>query len=272
MSESYKIVNKLGEGTYTNVFVCDDGITLLKVIKDANNNALLAKEAEIIGELKSTNLAELFPDLLDTTEVALDVAGDISICDNCPDRFVCFTTTVSRHKECTRKNNALVYRYDKDMPSLLDVMKAYPKGIDERDMVWMYKRLLAAIWTAHSIGVIHSAVLPEHILLDLKTHGIWLIDWMHTNKVGKKPKVLELTSKNYYPEYKLTAENATALDIHMAAVCMTDIMGGLNNVSKNIRLILRACTMGATEAKEVHEQLDKEVKKLYGSIFRPFKV
>lgn len=266
---SYKIASKLATGTFTDVFICDDGVTLLKVIKDPKNNSLLAKEAYIIQRLKDTKLADLFPDLLDTTEIV-----GTQLCDDCPQRFVCFTTNVDKNKDCKMKNNALVYRYDKNMPSLAKVIKVYSKGIDERDMVWMFKRLLAAIWTTHSLGVIHSAVLPEHVLLNLKTHGIWLIDWMHTNEVGKKPKILPLTSANYYPEYNITPNNSTALDIHMAAVCMINIMGGdLTKISKDIRLVLRACIMGATDAKYIHEQLDLAVKKLFGpSVFRPFKV
>lgn len=259
----YTNTTKLTTGTFTDILLCDDGTTLLKVIKDPKNNDLLKKEAEIVGKLKKTNLAELFPDLLDAT-------AKLKICDSCPERFKCFTS--AKNFDCNMKNNALAYRYDKDMPSLADVMKAYPKGIDERDMVWMFKRLLAAVWVAHSIGVVHSAVLPEHVLLDLKTHGIWLLDWMHTNKISNKPKIKMLASKDYYPEYTLTVENSTALDIHMVAMCMINLMGGINNVSKEIRLILRACTMGATDAKEVHEQLEKIVKKLYGSVFRPFKI
>lgn len=261
---NYKTTNKLATGTYTDVFICDDGVTLLKVVSNPKHNKKLKKEAEIVSQLKKTELADLFPDLLDAT-------ADMKVCDTCPERFKCFT---AKSFACTMMDNALVYRYDKKMPSLVDVLKKYPNGIDERDMVWMFKRLLAAIWTAHSIGVIHSAVLPEHILLNLKTHGIWLIDWMHTNKVGQIPKVIiDTVNKTYYPEYKLTAENSTALDIHMAAMCMIKIMGGdINKVSKEIRLVLRACTMGATDAKYTHEQLDKVVKKLYGSVFRPFKV
>lgn len=263
----YKTTNKLATGTYTDVFICDDGVTLLKVLKDHKNEALLKKEAEIVSKLKKTKLADLFPDLLDAT-------ADMKVCDTCPERFKCFTS--SKDFACTMMNNALAYRYDKKMPSLVAVLKKYPNGIDERDMVWMFKRLLGAVWTAHSIGVIHSAVLPEHILLNLKTHGIWLIDWMHTNKVGKKPKIdssVWVGNEYYYPKHQLTPENSTALDIHMAAMCMIKIMGGdINKISKEIRLILRACTMGATDARYVHEQLDKEVKKLYGSVFRPFKV
>jgi hypothetical protein len=258
----YDNAKKIATGTYTDALLCDDGVTLLKVVRDPKDEPRLKKEVEIVSKLKKTNLADLFPDILDET------AG-LKVCDSCPERFKCFTS--AKNFNCSMKNNAVAYRYDKDMPSLEKVLKVYPNGIDERDMVWMYKRLLAAIWTAHSLGYIHSAVLPEHVLLNLKTHGIWLIDWMHVNQVGKKPK-FEVHIKDYYPEYALTVENGTALDIHMATILMTKLMGGIDNVSKDIRIIMRAGSMGMTDARELHEQLDKVVKKLYGSVFRPFKV
>jgi hypothetical protein len=258
-------MNKLTAGTYTTVFIDDTG-NLLKVINDPKNNDLLAKEAAIIEKLKMTNLAELFPDLVGKTTLLMNA---LDVCDSCSQRFICFTTTVDR-SNCTMKTNGLIYKYDADMPSLEDVMKAYPKGIDQKDMVWMFKRLLAALYTAHSIGVAHSAVLPEHVLLDLKTHGIHLIDWMHTNQIGFNPTIIKLAPDIYYPEWSVV--DATTLDIHMAATCMVNVVGGIDNVDKDIKLILRACLSGATDAKLVHEQLDKQVKRLWGSVFRPFTV
>lgn len=262
----YKIASKLATGTYTNVFVCDDGGTLLKVVNNSKNEDRLNTEAEVIRKLKTTELADLFPDLLTTTKTIL--SEDLRSCDDCPDRFICFTTN---KKVCSRRNSALVYRYDPNMPSLDKVMKAYPNGIDEKDMVWMFKRLLGAIWTAHNCGIVHSAILPEHILLNLETHGIWLIDWMHINNLGKKPKINKVGDDSYYPDYQIRAENSAALDIHMAAMCMTELIGK-QHLTREIETVLRASTMGATDAKVVHERLDKEVKKLWGSVFRPFKI
>lgn len=265
----YDKATKLATGTFADILICEDGVTLLKIVRDPSNGDLLLQEAEIVTKLRETDLKDLFPELLDTTT-------DLHVCDHCPDRFKCFTSAKDFKKDCNMQNKALVYRYDKDMPSLSDVLVKYPNGVDERDMVWMFKRLLAAIHTAHSIGWVHCAVLPEHVLLNLETHGIWLIDWMHVHERGTKPDDLDLkpTHPDYYPDYEIGPDNSTALDIHMAAMCMIKIMGGdISKVSKELRLILRACILGATDAKQVHERFDSEVKKLFGpSVFRPFKV
>ena len=253
----------LATGTFTNVYLCEDNTTILKVIKDTVDNKRLIAEAEIVTQLRKTRLAGLFPELLDAN-------AWLQECEKCPDRFKCFTA--SKKIDCGLRNNALLYKYDKDMPSLLEVMNVYPNGIDERDMIWMYKRMLAAIQTAHNEGVVHSAVLPQHVLLNLVNHGICLIDWMHINKVGRKPNINKIATNDYYPDYKLTADNSTALDIHMASVCAAKLIGGVDKASKEIRIILRAGMSGATDALLVHEQMDKVAKKLYGSVFRPFKV
>jgi serine/threonine protein kinase len=60
-----------------------------------------------------------------------------------------------------------------------DILTAYPKGIDFRDMVWMYKRLLAGLGFAHAMGVVHGAVLPPHVLVHPTGHGAKIIDWSY---------------------------------------------------------------------------------------------
>ena len=262
----YKVKDKLTTGTYTNVYLCEDN-KLLKVIRDADNYGKLAdQEAKIITKLRESELADFFPELLDAGEVRM---SELGACDDCPKRFVCYTTTGIR-SHCDVSSEGLLYTY-KEMPSLVGVMNAYPKGIDEKDMVWMFKRLLAALWIAHSENVVHSAVLPEHVFLNLKDHGICLIDWMHAVHKDKYVSgYVKIADDSFYPSFAIN--NPTALDIYMAATCMIKLVGGIDNVDKEIRLILRACLNGAADARYVHEQLDKVVKKLWGSVFRPFKV
>lgn len=63
--------------------------------------------------------------------------------------------------------------------SFQDILRAYPKGLDFRDVVWMYKRLLIAIGYAHMKGVVHGAVLPPHVLIFPETHGAHVVDWSY---------------------------------------------------------------------------------------------
>ena len=44
----------------------------------------------------------------------------------------------------------------------------------------MWRRLLVAIGAAHRAGVIHGAVLPEHVLIHPAEHGLVLVDWCYS--------------------------------------------------------------------------------------------
>ena len=45
------------------------------------------------------------------------------------------------------------------------------------DAAWMWRRLLVAIGAAHRAGLIHGAVLPEHVMIHAREHGLVLVDW-----------------------------------------------------------------------------------------------
>lgn len=63
--------------------------------------------------------------------------------------------------------------------TLEQVRAAYPDGLDIRDVMWMWKRLLIAIGHAHRAGVVHGAVLPQHVLIHPDEHGLVLVDWCY---------------------------------------------------------------------------------------------
>jgi hypothetical protein len=44
------------------------------------------------------------------------------------------------------------------------VKEAYPRGIDAKDMAWIWRRVLLALDFAHTNKVIHGSVLPTHYL------------------------------------------------------------------------------------------------------------
>ena len=65
--------------------------------------------------------------------------------------------------------------------SLTQVKAAYPDGLDIRDVMWMWKRLLIAIGHAHRAGVVHAAVVPDHVLIHPEQHGLCLVDWCYAS-------------------------------------------------------------------------------------------
>ena len=86
--------------------------------------------------------------------------------------------------------------------SLAEVRAAFPAGVDPRDAAWMWRRLLVAIGAAHRAGVIHGAVLPEHVLIHPAEHGLVLVDWCYSvsGPAGRVRAIVQRYQRWYPPE------------------------------------------------------------------------
>jgi hypothetical protein len=168
--------------------------------------------------------------------------------------------------------------------TLADVLRAYPDGIDYRDMAWMLKRVLVGLWFAHKRGIIHGAVLPQHILLTLPDHGGRLIDWSYSTNLRFKIPVMNTEYEDYYPPEVLNSEPAReGTDLFMAVKCVQALLGGdlktkefPDSVPEPIKNLLTLCLndsvhMRPIDSSEVHDTFDRLLKEIVGKpTFRPF--
>ena len=170
--------------------------------------------------------------------------------------------------------------YGEHVP-LADVIKAYPKGLDFRDAVWMFKRLLMALGFVHRKGVVHGAVLPTHVLVHPTEHGAKLIDWAYAvqdpwPKDGRV-KAMSTPHKDFYaPEIPAKGMVSAHTDIFMAAMCMVALLGGDVNARKvpdsvptPIRMFLASCLFQAQfrrpdDAWALLEEFDEMLARLVG--------
>ncbi|GAA4955488.1 hypothetical protein GCM10023205_16730 [Yinghuangia aomiensis] len=91
--------------------------------------------------------------------------------------------------------------------SLTEVREAYPDGLDARDVAWMWRRLLVALGYAHRAGVVHGAVVPDHVLIEPREHGLVLVDWCYATvlePVAPGPGGRVLTGPPIGPSFKLS--------------------------------------------------------------------
>jgi hypothetical protein len=165
------------------------------------------------------------------------------------------------------------------MVTLEEVMTAHPSGLDIRDFAWIFKRILAGIGYAHSVGFVHAALLPPHVLVHPTERGAKIIDWCYSSRLKDKQsiKVIVKRFRDYYPPEVFAKRLPTpALDIYMAAKLGVLLLGG--NVVTNelpsavpspLARLLRGCL--ATTASErvqdawdLHEALDKVMEGLVG--------
>ncbi|WP_163870261.1 hypothetical protein [Myxococcus eversor] len=164
----YVLLGRLGRGDGSDVFLArrDSRITELVVLKVARalvDKDLLAHEYEVLEDLQRTKAqgAEYFTRLL-PQPVARGTVKD--------------PEGVARA--------ALVYRWTSGFQhTLADVREVYPDGVDPRAAVWMWKRALELLGFVHRAGYVHGAVLPPHLLVHPRDHGLMLIGWSSAGKI-----------------------------------------------------------------------------------------
>ncbi|WBB78179.1 hypothetical protein O7606_18285 [Micromonospora sp. WMMD882] len=159
--------------------------------------------------------------------------------------------------------------------SLADVRRAYPDGLDARDVAWMWRRLLVALGLAHRAGVTHGAVLPPHVLIEPDGHGVVLVDWCFSAAPGRAVPALVPDFEDWYPEEILRKRPCgPGTDIWLATGCMTWLMG--RHAPRELLAFARGCRQRPLnrrpdDAWRLLGELDEVLERLYGPrAFRPF--
>lgn len=161
--------------------------------------------------------------------------------------------------------------------SLADVRAAYPGGVDPRDAAWMWRRLLVAIGVAHRAGVIHGAVLPEHVMIHPDEHGLVLIDWCYSGRPCEPLPAIVGRYRDWYPPQVLAGQAAGPdCDIWLATRCIAELVGGA--MPRQLAAFARGCVLASParrpdDAWRLLGELDELLGRLYGPRrFRPFAI
>jgi serine/threonine protein kinase len=159
--------------------------------------------------------------------------------------------------------------------SLAEVHRAFPDGVDPKDAAWMWRRLLVALGFAHRAGVVHGAVLPEHVMIHPADHGLTLIDWCYSvgDHGDRIPAMVERYRAWYPPEVLERRVPGPHTDLYLATRCMTQLMG---DAARPLITFARGCALPNPERRPrdawlLLGELDELLERLYGPRrFRPF--
>ncbi|MBX0330605.1 hypothetical protein K2Z83_23385 [Oscillochloris sp. ZM17-4] len=177
-----------------------------------------------------------------------------------------------------------VLRHEEGTYSLAEVLRAYPRGLHPADAAWMFNRTLAALGTAHGMGIVHGAVLPAHLLIRPSDHNGILIDWCYSVPIGEPIKAICRPHAADYPPEVADKQAATpATDLFMAARLMARLLGGGDgeppaSAPRPIQALLRACLIPSparrhSDAWQILEDFREILGELYGPpAFRPFRM
>ncbi|HZI09922.1 MAG TPA: hypothetical protein VE153_05965 [Myxococcus sp.] len=210
----YVLLGRLGQGDGSDVFLArrDARITELVVLKVARALAdadLVAREYEVLEELGRGNAqgAEHFSRLLPQPVARGPVKDPVG-----------------------SSRGAAVYRWNSGFQhTLSEVRQVHSGGVDPRAAVWMWKRALELLGFVHRSGYVHGAVLPPHLLVHPRDHGLMLVGWSSAVRFGA-PRPLPCRSASheaFYPEdvWKGEAPLPTT-DLIMCARSIAWVLGG----------------------------------------------
>ena len=186
---------------------------LVKVAADFAANAYLAQEATFLRRVDmmpaAKGLKPYMPQLLDTLMLA--EAGN----------------------EQYRVN---VFRHKPGFVSLTDIHAAYPQGLHPKDAAWIWRRLIAQALAAQVLGVVHGAIVPDHLLLNPQTHEPLHIGWVHSVERPQERQARITTVidrfRDWYPPEVFAREIPTLqTDLYMVGKTMIYLAGG--DVARN---------------------------------------
>jgi hypothetical protein len=226
---------------------------LVKIARDPADNDLMDREAAALCRLHASGDARFRP-------------------------YIPALMECQRHRDpdTGAERRANVLRRLDGFVTLAEVHAAYPAGLDARDAVWMWRRLLVATGFAHRAGVIHAAVLPEHVLIHPAQHGLVLIDWCYAiTGPGGLAAAIPARHADWYPaEARSRRPPGPDLDIWLATRCMTQLIG--DRMPAPLASFARGCTLRSpdrrpADAWRLLAELDAALERLYGPRkFRPF--
>ncbi|WFE20445.1 serine/threonine protein kinase [Solwaraspora sp. WMMD937] len=227
---------------------------LVKVPRDPANNDLIAREATAL-----TRLAE---------------QGDPRYLPYVPrvaDEFRHRDTGTGAVRQVTVLGTAAGLR------SLAEVRRAYPDGVDARDAAWMWRRLLVALGFAHRAGLVHGAVLPDHVLIEPDQHGVVLVDWCYASIDATPVPALVPAYADWYPdEIRRRRSPGPGTDLAMAARCLDWLTGG--QAPEPMRRFTDGCQLASLrqrpdDAWRLLAEFDDLLERLWGRRrFRPFTI
>ncbi|MFI6516481.1 molecular chaperone DnaJ [Spirillospora sp. NPDC050679] len=259
---SYRLAGRAARGDLADLFAARDGrgrAALVKLPRDPGDNDLLEREAVALRQLPKDGDGRFLP-------------------------YVPRLLETFRHRDpgtgALRRANAIAAL--DGFHSLAEVRAAHPAGLDPRDAAWMWRRLLVALGFAHRAGVLHGAVLPEHVLIHPVEHGLVLVDWCYsvpgcyagTDPSGRVPAMVDRYADRYPAEVPARQAASPATDLYMATLCMTDLIG--DRAPKQMRAFARGCLLPSQrrrpgDAWRLLAEFDELLERLYGPRrFRPF--
>jgi hypothetical protein len=254
------------EGDFSNLhrgMTTDGRPVFAKIATDPTMNPYLVGEASLLSRAKTepamTGVLPFLPNLLDS--VILTEAGN----------------------EQYRVN---LFDWSPGLVSLADIKAAYPNGVRPEDAAWIWRRVLGQTLAANMLGVVHGAIVPDHVLVHPTTHEPLHIGWAHAVERPQERHARVTTIidrwRDWYPPEVLAREIPShQTDLYMAGKTMVYLLGGdvardrfPSHTPKAIEKLVRRCLSTDVgrrprDGLALMREFTGEITQLWGREYRP---
>jgi hypothetical protein len=157
--------------------------------------------------------------------------------------------------------------------SLAAVRSLVPEGLPGRQVGWIMRRLLVALGYLNRAGIVHGAVVPEHILIHPKLHGLVLVDYSYAFTLEERPQVISAAYSDWYPpEVEAGGSVDSSLDLYLAASVLRFLLGKLRLTAGEATAFAafeKGCQLTKPSRRphdgwELKEEFDELLERLYG--------
>lgn len=105
------------------------------------------------------------------------------------------------------------------------VHDAYPAGVDPHAAVWMWRRILEVLSFVHASGMVHGAILPEHLVVEDGEHGVQVIGFRCAGAAGDEIRGVTAARESFYPKWLLAKRRLSPqADLAMSAQCIAHVL------------------------------------------------
>jgi hypothetical protein len=231
-------------------------------------------------------------DLMTAERAALDALAKV---DQAKHRVPVVLESLTIQDSSGVKRSANVFDVPKDdlvpLSTILDAF--HPNGLDPRHVAWMGSRLWTNLGITHAAGFVHGSIHPDHCLICPENHGMVLVDWCYSVKIGTPVKAISPKWRAFYPREVFDKKPATqATDIYMGAFTLAVALGAVTNDPHNpvfdgtfdrgvpieMQRFLRSCLLPAQhrrpqDAIEIADDWKKMLQSVFGKPkFLPFSI
>lgn len=233
---------------------------IAKVARAPATNAWLENEAKILMKFRDAKSGD-------------PLSGITRFVPNLADAFLVEGAGNKRYR-------VLITKAVDNLVSVADIIAVYPKGLDPRDASWIYRRIIAQTLAASMVGVVHGAIVPDHILVGPITHNPLHIGWAHALSSGHITHIIP-KYKDYYPREVFDRRSPDhTTDLYMASKTMIHLLGGdvkrnalPSTVPKRVgEVILRSVASSPAsrpqDGKQLLDDFTRVIKEEWGRTYR----